>query len=202
MHFATQDLNAQDCYRLLVSGVIPRPIAWISTVSAEGVGNLAPYSFFTVASCYPPVLSITQVNPRDKDAKDTLANLNSTGVAVVNIVSADLVDSMNASCANYPPQVSEFDALGIAATPHPFLPVAGVSAARLRYGCRLRELIEVAPGAAGGTMILLDVVDIFVQDDIISDMRIHPAALDAVGKLGDDYYSTVRDTFELARPRL
>jgi len=82
-------------YSYLVGGISPRPIAWVSTLSKEGIANIAPYSFFTVASCNPPVLSVTQVNPRDKANKDTLLNLQATNNCVVNIVSEELVEKMN-----------------------------------------------------------------------------------------------------------
>ena len=102
MNFDILDLGNQAKYRLLNGGVTPRPIAWISTRSSKGIDNLAPYSFFTVASCTPPVLLYTQIMPRAGDNKDTLTNLTETGECVVNIVSSDLMDIMNATSASLP----------------------------------------------------------------------------------------------------
>jgi flavin reductase (DIM6/NTAB) family NADH-FMN oxidoreductase RutF len=202
MHFDPRQLDPATCYRLLVDSVVPRPIAWVSTLSQSGVANLAPYSFFTVASCTPPVLSITQVNPRDRVSKDTLANLRATGECVVNIVSAELAASMNATCADYPAEVSEFAAVGIERSASQVVAPAGVKAAPVRYECRLRQIIEVTPGAGGGTMMLLDVVHIEVADQVLEVAQIAPQRLDAVGKLGGNQYSTIRERFELVRPTL
>ena len=202
MNFNPHTIDPHACYRLLVASVVPRPIAWISTISANGVANLAPYSFFTVASGNPPVLCVTQVNPRERIAKDTLANLQANGECVVNVVDAALAGQMNATCANYPSDVSEFAAVGIAREDSVVVAPQGVKAAPVRFECRLRQVIEVTPGASGGTLMLLDVVNIHVADRVWVDQQIAPDLLDAVGKLGGDGYSTIRERFDLARPVL
>ena len=92
MHYAIPTLSTPDIYRLLTGGVVPRPIAWVSTRSSQGVDNLAPFSFFTVVSVQPPVLAVVQVNPSNRPAKDTLANLRATKECVVNVVTQDLLD--------------------------------------------------------------------------------------------------------------
>ncbi len=109
MIFDVSALENQSKYRLLSGGVTPRPIAWISTRSNNGIDNLAPYSFFTVASCNPPVLLYTQVMPRSGLDKDTLKNLVETGECVVNIVNTDLLAKMNITSANLQINESEFD---------------------------------------------------------------------------------------------
>ncbi len=202
MFFNTTELSPAENYRLLVNGVIPRPIAWISSLSETGVLNLAPYSFFTVASCTPPVLAYTQVNPRGRLAKDTLSNLRSTGECVVNLVSADLIEPMNASCADYPSEVSEPAALGLAMCASQQVQVSGVAAARLRFECRLRQIIEIAPTPGAGSMALLDVVGVYVADAHWTEAGSLQAPLDAVGKLAGDDYSLCRETLRLARPQL
>ncbi|MBB5018533.1 flavin reductase (DIM6/NTAB) family NADH-FMN oxidoreductase RutF [Chitinivorax tropicus] len=200
MYFSVQDNTAQLCYQLMAGSIVPRPIAWISTRSAEGMDNLAPYSFFTVASCNPPVLAVTQVNPRDRAAKDTLNNLSAAGQCVVNIVSHDQAALMNASCADYPPTISEFDALGIARTASALVEPCGVAAAQVRFECRLREIKLISAEPMGGTMMLLDVLGIHVDDALLDNGQINPALLDAIGKLGGDGYSTTRDRFAMSRP--
>jgi flavin reductase (DIM6/NTAB) family NADH-FMN oxidoreductase RutF len=202
MYYDATKIDPQVCYRLLVGGIIPRPIAWISTLSAQGIPNLAPYSFFTVASCNPPVLSVTQVTPRGRPAKDTLVNLQESGECVVNIVSAALADAMNATCADYPPEVDEFLAVGIERVPSQAVAPQGVKAAQVRFECRLRSAIEISAAPSGGTIILLDVVGIYVNDSVMHGQQIAPGLLDAVGKLGGDAYATIRERFELARPVL
>ena len=194
--------NNRSVYSYLVGGISPRPIAWISTLSNEGVSNIAPYSFFTVASCQPAVLSVTQVNPSDKANKDTLTNLLATKECVVNIVSHVLVEQMNQSCANYPRDVSEFDAANIQRTPSQLVSVPSVAASKVRYECKLREVITISDEPSGGQMMLLDVVGIFLDDTVLVNGYIDPTRLDAVGKMGGDYFSTTKDKFALKRPQL
>jgi flavin reductase (DIM6/NTAB) family NADH-FMN oxidoreductase RutF len=202
MNFDPQTIGTLQSYRLMIGSVVPRPIAWISTLSDSGVLNLAPYSFFTVASCNPPVLAVTQVNPRERPAKDTLTNLRATGECVVNIVSEQLAEMMNASCADYPATVSEFDILGIERQASYRVAVAGVKAAKVRFECNLREIIEISALPMGGTMMLLNVVNIYVDESILSEDQIAPQLLNAIGKMGGDLYATTHAGFELARPIL
>ncbi len=202
MNFDTTKISAADCYRFLVSAVVPRPIAWISTQSAEGITNLAPFSFFTVASCTPPVLAFTQVNPRDLHEKDTLRNLRATRQCVVNVVSDALAEVMNASSGDYPADISEFAAVGIAPAASVMVAPPGVAAAPARFECTLRDIICVSPQPSGGHLILLDVVNIFVSDTVLAGGRIDPDALDAIGKMGRDFYTRTQDTFELVRPKI
>lgn len=194
--------NNRSVYSYLVGGISPRPIAWISTLSNEGVSNIAPYSFFTVASCQPAVLSVTQVNPSDKANKDTLTNLLATKECVVNIVSHALVEQMNQSCANYPNNVSEFDEASIERVPSQLVNPPSVAASKVRYECKLREVITISDEPSGGQMMLLDVVGIFLDDTVLVNGYIDPTRLDAVGKMGGDYFSTTKDKFVLKRPQL
>ncbi|GAA70649.1 flavin reductase family protein [Pseudoalteromonas sp. BSi20439] len=194
--------NNRSVYSYLVGGISPRPIAWISTLSNEGVSNIAPYSFFTVASCQPAVLSVTQVNPSDKANKDTLTNLLATKECVVNIVSHALVEQMNQSCANYPNNVSEFDEASIERVPSQLVNPPSVAASKVRYECKLREVITISDKPSGGKMMLLDVVGIFIDDATLVNGYIDPIRLDAVGKMGGDYFSTTKDKFVLKRPQL
>lgn len=193
-------VDPQEIYRLLTGSVCPRPIAWVSTLSASGVANLAPYSFFTVASCVPPVLAVTQVNPRSGGDKDTLNNLAATGEAIVHIVSADQVDSMNASCAPLAPDVSEFAAVGIEAESARLLRVPAVRAARVHFECRLRDVIRIAPTPLAGSIMLLDVVAININDELLVDGVINIDALDPVGKVGGDDYTYCHERTSRPRP--
>lgn len=200
MYLDTSKLTAQENYRHLVGGVLPRPIAWISTISATGITNLAPYSFFTVASCNPPVLLYTQVNPRNGKNKDTLTNILETKSCVVNIVSARLLEQMNATCESLPPEISEFSAVGIESCPSQFVAAPAVAASKVRYECSLREVIQVSDQPSGGSIVLLNVLGIYVADDVLVESEIHHGLLDTVGKLGGDGYAYIRQTTTLARP--
>ncbi|MEH6393650.1 flavin reductase family protein [Pseudoalteromonas sp.] len=198
----TDDGNKINIYSQLVGGITPRPIAWVSTVSSDGVANLAPYSFFTVASVNPPVLSVTQVNPSDNKNKDTLNNLLATKECVINVVSHELVEQMNQSCGNYPSSVSEFIAANIESTVSKFVKPLSVKASKVRYECTLREVITISKQPAGGQMMLLDVVGVFIDDSVLVDGYINPTALQSVGKMGGNDFATTQQLFSLARPQL
>ena len=200
MYLDTSKLTAEQNYRHLVGGIIPRPIAWISTVSATGITNIAPYSFFTVASCNPPVLLYTQVTPRSGKNKDTLANILETKSCVVNIVSAPLLEKMNATCESLPPEISEFSAAGIESCVSQFVAAPAVAASKVRYECSLREVVQVSSEPSGGSVVLLNVLGIYLADDLLVESKISNGLLDAVGKLDGDWYAYTRETTALTRP--
>lgn len=213
MIFDVTELESQEKYRLLTGGITPRPIAWISTRSAEGVDNLAPYSFFTVASCNPPVLLYTQVTQRSGIDKDTLQNLLATKQCVVNIVSADLIEKMNQTSASLAHDESEFDFAGIESCASHLVSPRSVQDSLIRYECTLRETLSInhtsmnglpagdAPiNAMGGTVIMLDVKSIYVRDDLYDNGIINQHLVNSVGKMGSDFFSLTSDMLELQRP--
>jgi flavin reductase (DIM6/NTAB) family NADH-FMN oxidoreductase RutF len=200
MFFDTKHLSNGENYQLMVQGIVPRPIAWISTISDTGISNLAPYSFFTGVSCNPPVLSISQVTARDGKDKNTLQNLLQTGECVVNIVSHELAEKMNQTSESHAYGVNEFDSAQLETVNSQSVQAFGVKLAKVRYECQLREVIRISSLPSGGTLVLLDILTVFVDDSIYVDNKISLEGLDAVGKLGGDAYSTTRDIFSLARP--
>ncbi|MCU4338327.1 flavin reductase family protein [Acinetobacter dispersus] len=200
MIFETSDLEANDIYRLLVGGISPRPIAWISTLSVDGVANIAPYSFFNVASCNPPILWYSQVNPRNGQDKDTIRNLIDTRECVVHIVNSALLEKMNLSCALLPPEQSEFDFAKIEVEPSHTVAALSVRDAPIRYECQLREVLQLSTLPSGGTVALLDVKSIYVDDRLWDGQMIDQQQLDSVGKMGGDFYSLTTDLRKLTRP--
>lgn len=200
MDFDTSDLESQDNYRLLNGGVTPRPIAWISTRSKAGVDNLAPYSFFTVASCNPPVLLYTQVTQRSGIEKDTLQNLKETGECVVNIVGSSLLEKMNSTSAPLDSDVSEFKHAGIEHTASKKVNALSVKDSPIRYECHLREVISLGDLPAGGTIVLLDVKSVYVRDDLYVDGVINQQLVDTVGKMGGNDFNVDANIVECIRP--
>ena len=200
MIFDVSILENQEKYRLLNGGVTPRPIAWISTRSHDDIDNLAPYSFFTVASCNPPVLLYTQVTPRSGIDKDTLQNLIETGECVVNIVNSALLEKMNQTSASLTNDESEFDFADVESCASYKVQPRSVKDAPIRYECSLREVIPVSDLATGGTVILLDVKFVYVRDDLYNDGTIDQKLIDSVGKMGGDYFSFTTNHVELKRP--
>ena len=202
MYFDTTQISPRDNYQLLTGAVVPRPIAWVSTLSEYGVANLAPYSFFTVASCKPPVLCVVQVNPRNRAEKDTLSNLQATRECVVNVVSHVLVDAMNTSCGDFAPEVDEFEQAGLTKSVSKAVSAPGVEDALVRFECNLREVKLIGEGPMGGSMMLLNVLGVEVNEAAMQGGLVANDLLDAVGKLMGDGYCTTRSTFELKRPKV
>lgn len=200
MNFDIAELGAQENYRLLVGGVTPRPIAWISTQSKDGVDNLAPYSFFTVASCNPPVLLYTQVNQRSGIDKDTLQNLLETGECVVNIVNSHLMAKANQTSASIGIEESEFDLASVEHCSSKMVMPSSVKDSPVRYECTLRETITLGNLPTGGTIVLLDVKSVYVRDDLYNDGSINQELIDSVGKMGGDGFSYTTKYVELKRP--
>ena len=200
MIFDISVLENREKYRLLNGGITPRPIAWISTRSSDGVDNLAPFSFFTVASCVPPVLLYTQVTQRSRLDKDTLQNLIATGECVVNIVNTPLLEKMNMTSASIETSKSEFEYANIDTSASYKVSPLSVKASPVRYECTLREVIRISDEPSGGKLVLLDVQCIYVQDDLYTDGYINQQGIDTVGKMGSDAYVHGGSYLELVRP--
>ena len=200
MIYETESLLPLKLYQLLVGGIIPRPIAWVSSQSSDGITNLAPYSFFSVASCNPPILTITHVNSQNTIAKDTLTNLLETKECVVNVVTESEIENMNLSCASYPANKSEIDELGLETVGSKLVKPPSIKASPVRYECRLRETLSLSDKPLGGVLILLDVVAVYVDNKVIEDELIKADKLKAVGKLGDNDYCSANADLTLLRP--
>jgi flavin reductase (DIM6/NTAB) family NADH-FMN oxidoreductase RutF len=200
MNFEISELGIQEKYRLLSGGVTPRPIAWISTRSKNGVDNLAPYSFFTVASCNPPVLLYTQVTQRSGIDKDTLQNLRETGECVINIVNTRLLEKMNATSASINIEISEFEHADVEHSASYKVTPSSVKESPIRYECTLREIISLGDLPTGGTIVLLDVKSVYIRDDLYIDECIDQELIDSIGKMGGDGYCLTSNNVALNRP--
>jgi flavin reductase (DIM6/NTAB) family NADH-FMN oxidoreductase RutF len=187
-------------YKLLVGVVVPRPIAFVSTISPEGVANLAPFSFFTVASANPPVLCFTASYREPR--KDTLVNIRAMKEFVVNIVSEEFAPKMNVTSGEYAYGVDEFAMSGLTAAPSDVVRPPRVKESHVNMECKLLQTIEVSNQPLGGTLILGQVVRFHIDDAIIEEFRIDPDALAAVGRMAGNTYSRTRDRFDLIRPQV
>ncbi|MFZ2174994.1 MAG: flavin reductase family protein [Rhodococcus sp. (in: high G+C Gram-positive bacteria)] len=147
-------------YQVLTASVVPRPIAWISTVSADGVANLAPYSFFSVSSAEPPVVQFTSVT-----RKDSLRNIEATGEFVINLATEQLMSVVNASSATYDSDVDEFDALGIETEPSERVRPVRVAGSPVAIECTLKQVVPV-----GDSFVVMgDVVTVAVRPEAVAD---------------------------------
>ncbi len=194
------NLSSLEIYKILTGSILPRPIAWVSTCDAVGNCNLAPFSFFTIASVNPPVLCFSPLVNDDRLEKDTLVNIRQTGEFVVNVVSHKLVGAMNQTSAPIRPAVSEFIKVGVTTQPSSVVKAPGVQESLVRFECTLRQIISLGSEPLAGNLILGNICHIHVHPDIYKNGKLDFKALDPVGRLMGNYYSTIRDHFEIARP--
>lgn len=195
------ELRASAFYQHMVRVVVPRPIAWVSTRSADRVDNIAPFSYFTGVGSRPPTLLFCPANRRDGSPKDTMANIEQTGEFVVNVVTRQLAQQMNATSAELATDESEFELAGIRTEEAESVAVSRVAASPVQIECRLRELIRVGDGPGGANIVLGDVLLMHIDPDVTdADGLVDPALLDAVGRMGGLSYCRTQGLFELPRP--
>lgn len=186
------DSDPQATYYLLNSVVVPRPIAWVSTIAADGTANLAPHSFCTVAGTQPPTLAFTSIGE-----KHTVANVRATGDFVFHVVDYAITERMNITAANAPADVSEFELAGLEQTASSKVRSPRVVGAPVAMECVLDRIIEVGHSR----MVLGTVVQLHIAERLFDARdRVDPGRLDAVARMGGATYATTRDRFDLTRP--
>jgi flavin reductase (DIM6/NTAB) family NADH-FMN oxidoreductase RutF len=202
-------LSARDRYQLMTDLIAPRPIAWVSTISAHGVANLAPFSCFQGVSSDPPTIVLGIAWLPSGRPKDTLANILDTRELTISHVDESLTQSMNATSAELEPELSEWQACGVEPAPAKLVAPARVARSLGGLECRLSHAIPLGRtklGSPSSTLVIAEVVHFWVADGLLQrDGRGHllpidPAALQAVGRLGGIAYSTTTGHFELPRP--
>jgi len=205
-----KDIEPKEMYKILIGSVLPRPIAWVSSISKEGIANLAPFSFFTVASTVPPVLCFAPQYAKTemKDGKeipvpkDTLANIRETKEFVVNMVSHAVGEKMNETSAPYPHNVSEFEKAKLTAKRALYVKPPLVAESLINMECKLYDIVEIGKGLLGGSLILGEIVCIHLSPDVYKETHVDLEVLDSIGRLSGNFYSTIRDRFELVRPTI
>ena len=194
-------LKPRDAYALLISVILPRPIAWVSTLSADGRGNLAPFSFFQGVTANPPTLLFVAANTREGAKKDTLRNIEATGEFTVNLVPYSLAEAMNATSASLPHGESEFERFGIRAAPAARVRPPRVADSPVSLECVLDRIVSVGEGPLAGNVIFGRILHAHVDDAVLgADGRPDPAKLDLIGRLGGEGYVRTRERFDLRRP--
>ena len=194
----------QNVYKLLIGVVVPRPIAFVSTIGSDGILNLAPFSFFTVASANPPVVVFCPMVPGSGSnrCKDTLRNVEMTKEFVLNIVSEDFADKMNTTSGDYRPEVDEFAVSGLTPLPSDLVRPPRVAESRVQMECRLAQVVRVSENPLGGSLVLGEVLRFHVAEEIFDDFRIDPDKLRAIGRMGGPTYARTTDRFTMERPRV
>jgi flavin reductase (DIM6/NTAB) family NADH-FMN oxidoreductase RutF len=202
MELDPESLAVRDRYQLLIATILPRPIAWVSTVSPEGVPNLAPFSFFTGICANPMTVCFAPVNDRNGKKKDTLVNIEKTKQFTVNIVNEDNAEKMNQTSAAYPYGVNEFEKAGLTASPSTKIKAPRVKESPVSYECELDQIVRIGEGPLAGNLVIGRVVNFHCDASIYNGGKIDHQSLNAIGRMEGAWYARTRDAFELPRPEL
>ncbi len=194
-------LAPRDAYGWMIGTILPRPIAWVSTISADGKTNLAPFSFFQGVTANPPTLMFVPVNTRDGAKKDTVRNIEQVPEFVVNLVPFALAEPMNATAALLPYGESEFDAFGIAATPSERVRPPRVAAAPVAFECTLDRIVHLGEGPLAANVVFGRILEAHVSDAVLgADGKPDAGKLDLIGRLGGESFARTTERFSLKRP--
>ena len=200
MEFDPTTLPPNGMYKLLISSVVPRPIAWVSSVDAAGVRNLAPFSYFMAITDDPPTIAFSSSfrGAGTDGKKDTLRNIEDTGEFVVNVVDDALAAQMNLTSGEYPPEVDEFEVAGLAVAPAARVQPPRVAEAPIAMECRLDRIVPVGRAK----LVLGRIVYVHVRDGLYDAAtgRLDMHRLRPVGRLAGNLYTHVHDIFEMKRP--
>ena len=190
-------LEARHIHDLLASSIIPRPIAWVSTVNKDGIMNLAPFSFFTGVQWNPPVLAFSPVNRADGTKKDTVVNIEQTEEFVINLVSTDLLNAMERSAKSLPVGDDELVLKDISFVPSKTVRPNRVKLAKVSFECKLVQIVHVNEGADAGNLILGSVQLMHVNDDLLINRReVDWRGLGALGRLSGSRYCSINTVIE------
>ncbi len=194
-------LEPRHAYQWMVSTILPRPIAWVSTISREGRTNLAPFSFFQGVTANPPTLMVVPVNKRDGSKKDTVRNIEEVPEFVVSICSYALAEKMNATASLLPHGESEFDAFEIEAAPSVTIRPPRVAQAPIAFECTLHSIVPIGEGPLAANVVFGSIRLAHIDDAVLdAEGHVDAAKLDAIGRMGGESYTRTRDVFSMRRP--
>ena len=201
MEFIPSNLSHSELYGLILNAVAPRPIAWVSTLSASGRPNLAPFSFFNAVCIDPPVLAFAP-GLRQGETKDTLRNVRETKEFVVNVVTYDLAEKMNLTSGEYDASVNEFELAQITTAPSQVVKPPRVAASPVSFECKLHQIVDFSPSPQSSSLVLGRVVSIHVDDAHMKDGKLDRNSLDLIGRMGGIQYTRTTQRFDMVRPKV
>ena len=213
MNASPSELSHSELYGILLNSVAPRPIAWVSTLSASGQLNLAPFSFFNCVCIEPPLLAFapgqrppkrsgsTQAEVGGED-KDTLRNIRETKEFVINVVTYDLAEAMNQTSGEYDASVNEFEVAQIASAPSQIVKVARVAASPVSFECKLYQILDFSPSPESSSLVIGEIVSIHVNDTHMKQGKLDRNSLDLIGRMGGIQYTRTTQRFEMVRPKV
>jgi flavin reductase (DIM6/NTAB) family NADH-FMN oxidoreductase RutF len=215
MDIRPSDLAYREFYRILISSVAPRPIAWVSTVSSSGQPNLAPFSFFNAICAKPPLLAFapgtrqrTTGEITRAEAKDTLRNVRETGEFVVNVVTYEVAEAMNLTSGEYDSTVNEFELAKLTPRSSQKVKPPRVEESAVSFECTVYRILDfsspdvASPPQGGGSLVIGEIVSIHIEEKHLKDGRLDPDSLDLIGRMGGNQYSRTTQRFEMIRPKV
>jgi flavin reductase (DIM6/NTAB) family NADH-FMN oxidoreductase RutF len=199
-----KETKTAEVHALLLGAIAPRPIAFASTMDEEGNVNLSPFSFFNVFSAKPPIVVFSPARRvRDNTSKHTLENVINTKEVVINICNYDIVEQMSLASTEYDKGINEFIKSGLTSEPSVMVRAPRVKEAPVAMECRVNEVISLGPEGGAGNLVICEVLLIHVNESILDEEgKIDPYKLDAVARMGGDYYLRANGDaiFELPKP--
>lgn len=189
------DLDPRDVYKLMISSIVPRPIALVSTISEAGITNVSPFSFFTGVASRPPIVAISVARGKDGE-KDTMRNIRHGRDFVVNVVDRALAEKAVATSAPFDASTSEFEVVGLTPLPSDKVRSPRVAESPVHFECIAVDLVE-SPGGSDVTLVLGRVLRFHVARRLWGDRKLDPAELNPVGRLGGDLYAALGEPFSL-----
>ena len=200
----TIDVSTEDVvtvYRALVGLVVPRPIAWVTTVDSAGRVNLAPFSFFNAFGANPPIVVFSPTLRRDGSKKDTLLNLEEVGEFVVNAAVEELAEKMNSTSAELPRGQSEADRAGLTLAASARVRPPRVAESPVHLECLVRGIMSMGDGPIAANLVIGEVVLIHIEERVLDSARqVDPRKLRAIARLGGNDYCRTSDLFQMERP--
>nr|WP_263327419.1 flavin reductase family protein [Neobacillus sp. Marseille-Q6967] len=194
-------ISERDNYKFLIGSIIPRPIAFVTTLSKDGVLNGAPFSYFNIVSSNPPMISIS-IQRTGGRQKDTARNIMEKKEFVVHIVDEQNVEKVNQTAASLPPDQSEIELAKFTPTESARISVPGIKEAKIRMECRLEHLLELGgQGTSGCDLIIGKIVQYHIDEEIYQNGRIDPVGLAAVSRLAGTNYAKIGEIFQMERPK-
>jgi len=199
-HFDLAAMAKADSYKLLVSTILPRPIAWVTSRDEAGVLNAAPFSFFNILSSDPPILAIGFGVPADRVCKDTLSNIRARGEFVVNLVPEELAEAMNVTATNAPRGIDETKLAGLELAATEVVDVPRIAGSPVAMECKVFQVVETG---GPGTIVLGKIERLHVRSSVFKDVEklyVDPAQMRLIARMhGAGGYCTTRDTFTIER---
>jgi len=192
--------SERDNYKLLIGTIIPRPIAFVTTVSEDGIVNGAPFSYFNIVSSNPPMVSLAIQRP-SSGLKDTARNMYSSREFVVHIVDDENVAQINETAASLPETESEIELANLTLVQSEIVSVPGVKESKVRMECRLVQSIPLGGEGPGSDLFIGEIVRFHIDKEIYEDGRIDPRGLNAVSRLAGTNYAKIGDIFSIERPK-